>query len=149
MFRQFFPVAFGLMLAGCGISEPDYSGSYVGGDENALIQLQIVEADGGNITGSVTASLLDYNAGKLKQTTKAVTGVRRDKQFSLLAHHNELGATDAPLSLEAIGNSLILKVPATGQTIEMAAMDQSQYRDRLTQFASALYANDVGLVPDE
>ncbi|MGV7119428.1 hypothetical protein [Sphingopyxis sp. DBS4] len=149
MFRQFFPVAFGLMLAGCGISEPDYSGSYVGGDENALIQLQIVEASGGNINGSVTASLLDYNAGKLKQTTKAITGVRRGEQFSLLAHHNEFGAADAPLSLEAEGNSLILKVPATGQIIELASMDQNQYRDRLTKFASALNANDVGLLPDD
>ena len=149
MFRQFFPVAFGVMLAGCGLSEPDYSGSYVGGDENALIQLQIVEANGGNISGSVTASLLDYSAGKLKQTTKAITGIRRGEQFSLLAHHNELGAADAPLSLEAKGNALILKVPATGQTIELAAMDQNQYRDRLTQFASALDANDVGLLPDD
>lgn len=149
MFRQFFPVVFGVMLAGCGLSEQDYSGSYVGGDDNALIQLQIVEASGGNINGSVTASLLDYNAGKLKQTTKAITGVRRGEQFSLLAHHNELGAADAPLSLEAKGNSLMLKVPATGQTIELAAMDQSQYRDRLTQFANALNANDVGLLPDD
>ncbi len=149
MFRQFFPVLFSVMLAGCGILEPDYSGSYVGGDENALIQLQIVEAEGGNIKGSMTASLLDYKAGKLKQTTKAITGVRRGEQFSLLAHHNELGAADAPLSLEAKGNSLILKVPATGQTVELAAMDQNQYRDRLTQFASALDANDVGLLPDD
>lgn len=149
MFRQFFSVVFGVMLAGCGLSEPDYSGSYVGGDDTALIQLQIVEADGGNINGSVTASLLDYNAGKLKQTTKAITGVRRGEQFSLLAHHNELGAADAPLSLEARGNSLILKVPATGQTIELAAMDQNQYRDQLTKFASALDANDAGLLPND
>ena len=149
MLRQIFTVAFGMMLAGCGISEPDYSGSYVGGDDTALIQLQIVEADDGNINGSVTASLLDYNAGKLKQTTKAITGVRRGEQFSLLAHHRELGAADAPLSLEAKGNSLMLKVPANGQTIELAAMDQSQYRDRLTKFASALTASDVGLLPED
>lgn len=148
MFRQFFPVAFGVMLAGCGISEPNYSGSYVGGDQTALIQLQIVEIDGGNINGSVTASLLDYDAGKLKQTTKAITGVRRGEQFSLLAHHGELGA-DAPLSLEAKRGSLILKVPATGQTIELAAMNQNQYRDRLAQFASELSANDVGLLPED
>lgn len=147
MFRQLLPIAFGVMLAGCGISEPDYSGSYVGGDQTALIQLQIVEGGSGNINGSVTASLLDYDAGKLKQTTKAITGIRKGEQFSLLAHHNELGAADAPLSLEAKGDSLILKVPATGQTIELAAMDQAEYRNRLTQFASALNANDMGLLP--
>ncbi len=149
MFRQFLPVAFGVLLAGCGISEPDFSGSYVGGDQTALIQLQIVEGDGGNINGSVTASLLDYNAGQLKQTTKAITGVRRGEQFSLLAHHKELGAADAPLSLEAKGNSLILKVPATGQTIELAAMNQDQYRERLNVFASELAANDVGMLPQD
>lgn len=148
MFRQIFPVALSLMLAGCGISESDYSGSYVGGDQTALIQLQIVESDGGNINGSVTASLLDYGAGKLKQTTKAITGVRRGEQFSLLAHHGELGA-DAPLSLEGKGNSLILKVPATGQTIELAAMNQDQYRERLNVFAGALTANDVGMQPED
>lgn len=121
----------------------------MGGDQTALIQLQIVEGDGGNVNGSVTASLLDYNAGKLKQTTKAITGVRRGEQFSLLAHHKELGAADAPLSLEAKGNSLILKVPATGQIIELASMNQDQYRERLNVFASALNANDVGLLPDD
>jgi len=149
MFRQFFPFAFGVMLAGCSIAEPDYSGSYVGGDQTALIQLQIVEGDSGNINGSVTASLLDYEAGKLKQTTKAITGVRSGDQFSLLAHHTELGAVDAPLSLEAKGNSLILKVPATGQSIELASMNQGQYRDRLSQFASALDANDDVLLPSD
>jgi len=148
MFRRFFPVLFGAMLAGCGLSEPDYSGAYVGGDQTALIQLQIVEGDSGNINGSVTTSLLDYAAGDLNQTTKAISGVRRGEQFSLLAHHGELGA-DSPLSLEAKGNSLMLKVPATGQSIELVAMDQNQYRDRLTQFASALNANDVGLLPEE
>ncbi|RYG55202.1 MAG: hypothetical protein EON56_06010 [Alphaproteobacteria bacterium] len=111
--------------------------------------MQIVEGDGGNINGSVTASLLDYNAGKLQQTTKAITGIRRGEQFSLLARHNELGAADAPLSLEAKGNALVLKVPATGQTIKLAAMNQEQYRDRLTQFAGALDANDVGLISDD
>lgn len=147
MFRQFLPVSLGVMLAACGISESDYSGSYVGGDQTALIQLQIVESGSGNIYGSVTASLLDYDAGKLKQTTKAITGVRRGEQFSLLAHHGELGA-DAPLSLEAKGGSLILKVPVTGQTIELAAMNQDQYRKRLNVFAGALTANDVGMLPE-
>ena len=53
------------------------------------------------------------------------------------------------ISLEAKGNSLILKVPATGQTIELAATNQDQYRKRLNVFASALNANDVGLLPDD
>ena len=149
MFRQFFPVALGVMLAGCSLSEPNYSGSYVGGTENALVQLQIVESDGGNINGSATASMLDYREGKLKQTTKAITGIRRGERFSLLAHHNVWGATDAPMFLEAKGPLLILKEPNTGREIELAAMNQDQYRERLAKFASALDANDVGLLPED
>lgn len=149
MLRQILPIALGSMLIGCAASEPDYSGSYVGGDQTALIQLQIVEGEGGNINGSVSVSGLDYSAGRLKQTTKAITGLRKGERFSLLAHHNEWGASDAPLSLEAKGNALILKVPATGQVVELSEMNQEQYRDRLTEFASALTANDVGLIPSD
>lgn len=149
MIRQLFPVVFGVMLAGCGVSEPNYSGSYVGGDETSLIQLQIVEGGSGNINGSITASLLDYGAGGLSQTTKAITGVRNGEHFSLVAHHKEWGASDASLALEAKGSSLILNVPATGQTLELAAMSQEQYRGRLTEFASALNANDVGMLPED
>lgn len=77
MFRQCLLIALGIMLTSCSTSKQNYSGSYVGGDESVLIQLQIVESNDGRIDGSVAVSQFDYEAGKLKQTTKAVSGVRR------------------------------------------------------------------------
>ena len=149
MLRLCLPMFAGALLAGCGASEPDYSGSYVGGDQTAIIQLQLVEGESGKIDGSVSVSSVDYEAGKLEQTTKAISGVRKGEKFSLIALHKGLGASDAPLSLEAKGNALLLNVPATGQTLELIPMDQAGYRAKLTKLASALTANDVGLVPED
>lgn len=149
MRRHLLPLALCIGLAGCAAAEPDYSGSYVGGDDTALIQLQIVESDGGDIKGSVSVSAPDYEAGDIASTTKAISGVRRGEQFSLVAHAKDWGAPDAPLALEARGKSLILNVPATGQTIELASMNQSQYRLRLAKLADALNANDVGQLPED
>ncbi len=149
MFKHILQMAACSTLSACTVPKTDYTGSYVGGDATTLIQLQIVEGENGQISGSVAASELDYTAGNLKQTTKAITGIRRDKQFSLLAHHNQWGGSDAPVALEADGNALLLKIPTTGQSLELTKMDQDQYRVRLVKFASALDANDVGLVSEE
>lgn len=149
MLKGMLPLSFSILLAGCSVSEADYSGSYVGGDDAAVIQLQLVEGQNGKIDGSISVSTIDYQAGKLKQTTKAISGVRNGKRLSLIALHKEWGESDAPLSLEAKGNSLVLNVPANGQTLELSPMDQDGYRDKLTKLASALTANDVGLVADD
>lgn len=111
--------------------------------------MHIVEADSGQITGNLAVSQLDYGAGKVKLTTRPITGVRNGERFSLLVSRQGLGLNDHPLSLEAKGNVLMLMIPATGQSVEMQPMDQDEYREKLTEFAQALNANDVGLLPDE
>ena len=149
MLRQFLPMALCPMVFGCALSEPNYTGSYVGGDQSALIQLQIVEGDGGNLNGSFAVSTIDYKARKLKQSVMPITGIRKGEQFSLLAHHIEWGASDAPLSLEGKNHSLFWKIAETGQTVELSPMNQDQYRAKLNEFASALNANDYGFVREK
>lgn len=136
-------------LTACGGPSDDYSGSYVGGDQTALLQLNIVDGDSGQITGNIAISELDYGEGRVKLTTRPVTGVRNGAEFSLVAEGGGWGIKDAPLNLQADGNSLVLLVPGNGQTLELQPMGQDEYRERLTQFAQALNANDVGLLPDE
>lgn len=136
-------------LAACGAPKSDYSGAYVGGDQTALMQLHIVEGDGGQITGNLAISQLDYAEGKVKLTTRPFSGVRNGDQFSLLAKASQWGAPDSPLSLEANGGSLVFLLPGTGQTLEMQRMGQAEYRGRLTEFAQALNGTDVGMLPDD
>lgn len=134
-------------LGACSSPRDDISGAYVGGDETALLQLHIVEGEDGTITGNIAVSQLNYQEGKVELTTKAINGVRRGDQLSLVAKANALGAPDAPLQLEAASGSLTLMVPATGQSLVLEAMDQEQYRKELADFAELLNANDVGLLP--
>lgn len=149
MIRRFVTLLSITALAACGGPKDNYSGAFVGGDETALLQLHIVEGDGGQISGNLAVSQLDYEAGKVKLTTRPITGVRNGQQFSLLARASEWGAPDSPLSLEANGGSLVLLLPGNGQSLEMQPMGQAEYRGRLTDFAQALNANDVGLLPED
>ena len=149
MIRRFLTLFSVAALAACGAPKSDYSGAYVGGDQTALMQLHIVEGGGGQITGNLAISQLDYAAGKVKLTTRPITGVRNGEQFSLLAKASQWGAPDSPLSLEANGGSLVLLLPGTGQTLEMQRMGQAEYRGRLAEFAQALNANDIGLLPED
>jgi hypothetical protein len=148
MQRHFIAVSVCALLMGCSVSS-GYTGSYVGGDETALVHLDLVESGEGQLNGTIAVSEIDYEAGRLKTTTKPITGVRDGKQISLRAHAETFGAKDASLSLEASGNSLMWKVPTNGQTIELSQTDQPQYRERLAKFADQLNANDVGLLPDD
>ncbi len=148
MQRHFLALSVSALLMGCNVSS-GYTGSYVGGDETALVHLDLVESGEGQLNGTIAVSALDYAAGELKTTIKPVTGVRDGKQISLRAHTEAFGAQDASLSLEADGNSLMWKVPTNGQTIELSQTDQDQYRERLVKFADQLNANDVGLLPDD
>jgi hypothetical protein len=136
-------------LSACDSASSDYSGSYVGGDELVIMQLNIVDGEGGRISGNLAVSALDYSAGKVKLTTRPINGIRNGERFSLLAEGGGWGVKDAPLSLQADGNSLLLQVPGNGQTLELQRMDQEQYRQRLTKFAQALNANDVGMLPED
>lgn len=136
-------------LSACDSLRTDYSGSYVGGDEQVIMQLNIVDGEKGQISGNLAISELDYSEGKVKLTTRPVTGVRNETQFSLLAEGGEWGVKDAPLTLQSDGNSLLLQVPGNGQTLELQRMGQDEYRQRLTEFAQALNANDVGMLPED
>jgi hypothetical protein len=78
-----------------------------------------------------------------------MSGIRNGEQISLLAHGHDWGPADTPLSLEVSGNSLVLFMPANGQSLEMQPMNQDEYRERLASFAEALNASDVGLLPEE
>jgi hypothetical protein len=148
MWRRIIALSAIAMLAGCGGSS-GYTGSYVGGDDTAIIQLDLVESGEGQLNGTIAVSELDYEAGRLKTTVKPVTGVRDGKQISLRAHATTFDGREASLSLEADGSSLMWKVPTDGQTIELAEANQTQYQQRLVKFADQLNANDVGLLPDD
>ena len=148
MLRRIAFVAAIATLSACNGPGADYSGSYVGGDDQALMQLNIVDTGEGQISGSLAISTLDYSAGKVKLMSLPVSGVRTEEQFSLLADGAAAGVKDTPLSLQADGDALKLFLPGNGQTLEMQRMGQDEYRERLTTFAQALSANDVGLVPE-
>lgn len=142
MVRRILLASIILALGACSSPSDDISGAYVGGDETALLQLHIVEGEDGAITGNIAVSQLNYQEGKVELTTKAINGVRRGDQLSLVVKANALGAPDAPLQLEATSGSLTLMVPATGQSLVLEAMDQEQYRQKLADFAQLLNAND-------
>lgn len=132
------------LVAGCSQSTA-YSGSYVGGDDSALFQLNIVEGENSQLTGGLAISTLDYKHGKVQTQNIGLTGVRDGKNLSLLPTNGNGGA----LFLEASGDNLFLKVPNTGQSLELAQYSQEEYQQRLAGFYEALNANDVGLIPDE
>ncbi len=149
MFKPFAFMAAIATLSACDSPRTDYSGSYVGGDEQVIMQLNIVDGKEGQISGNLAVSALNYSEGKLKLTTRPISGIRNETQFSLLAKGGEWGVKDAPLTLQADGSSLLLQVPGNGQTLELQRMGQDEYRQRLTEFAQALNANDVGLLPED
>lgn len=149
MIRPFAFVAAIAALSACDSPGTDYSGSYVGGDDLVIMQLNIVDGKEGQISGSLAVSALDYSEGKVRLTTRPISGIRSETQFSLLAEGGGWGVQDAPLILQADGNSLWLQVPGNGQTLELERMGQDEYRQRLTKFAQALNANDVGLLPED
>lgn len=142
------PLLLFVALPGCGATKDDYSGAYVGGDNSALIQMRLVEGDDGQITGNLAVSQLDYHDLKVKLTTRSVSGVRNGSQLSLIAKKKDWVGSDAPLSLEARGKSLVLMVPGNGQELELKPMDQDQYRKRLEEFTQPLIAIKTGKLSD-
>lgn len=146
MKRKMFMLAVCALVASCDGASSSYTGSYVGGDNSALIQLELVDSGEGQLNGTMAVSQLDYEAGKLETTIKPITGVQNGGQLSLLAHSNSFGASDSPLSMEAEGNSLLWKVPMNGMTIELVKTDQAAYRERLVAFESQLHGTDAGMI---
>lgn len=146
--RRLVPLLLITALPGCGATKDNYSGAYVGGDNSALIQMRLVEGDDGQITGNLAVSELDYHDLKVKLTTRAVSGIRNGKQFSLVARKKDWTESDAPLSLEAKGKDLVLMVPGNGQELELRPMDQDQYRKKLEEFAQPLIAIKTGQLSD-
>jgi hypothetical protein len=146
---RLFPAIFMAALSACSVASDDFSGSYVGGDGTAVLQLQIVEGDAGQINGSLAVTHWDREAEEMKLINRTVSGVRNDEQFSLVAHGNGWDSQETPLSLEANGSSLMLLIPGNGQSLEMQPMGQEEYREQLNEYAQSLTANDVGLLPDE
>lgn len=149
MIRSFVTYLSFAMLAACDGPSETHSGLYAGGDQTALLQLNVLEGGDGQITGSIAVSELDYSAGQMKLTTRPITGTRNGEQFSLVAHGGGWGVKDAPLFVHASGNALVLQFPGTGQSLEMQRMEQAQYRQKLAEFAAPLNANGIGSVAEE
>ncbi len=146
MKRKMFMLTACALIASCDGASSSYTGSYVGGDNSALIQLELVDSGEGQLNGTMAVSQLDFEAGKLETTVKSVTGAKDGDQLSLLAHSNSFGARNSPLSMQAQGNSLIWKVPMNGMAIELVKTDQAAYRERLIAFESQLRGTDAGMI---
>lgn len=136
------------LIVGCSGSS-GYTGSYLGGDEVTVIQLDLVESGEAQLNGSIVVSELDYAAGRVKMTTKPITGVRDGKHINLRAHAEAIDAREVSLSLEAKGNSLFLKIPANGEIVELQQADTTEYKERLAALENQLNGNDVGLLDEE
>lgn len=136
------PIAFVAALAAlsaCGGSSPDYSGSYVGGDEQVLMQFNIEAASDGQISGDLAVASLDFAADKVAFHHFPVSGVRKDAQLDLIVPGR--GTEDPKMTLLATGETLQLFVPRTGQTLELVPMSQEQYQQRVAEFAQGLKPN--------
>lgn len=146
MKHHMFMLAACALIASCNDGTSSYTGSYVGGDNSALIQLELVDSGDGQLNGTIAVSQLDFEAGKLETTVKSITGTNDGSQLSLLAHSNSFGAGNSPLSMEAQGCSLLWKVPTNGLAIELVKSDQVAYRERLIAFESQLHGTDAGTI---
>ena len=146
MKRKMLILAASTLIAGCDSSPSNYSGSYVGGDNTALIQLELVDRGDGELTGAMAVSQLDWDAGRMQTTIKQISGVRNGPQMSLFAHAKGFGASDSPLSMEAKDGTLFWTVPLNGMTIELAKADQAAYRERLVTFENQLYETDARMI---
>lgn len=134
-----------ILLMGCGESS-DFTGSFVGGDETAIIQLQLVESENETLKGTIAISEPDYDAGKLKTIIKPVSGTKDQSKAILVVHNSGFGASDGSLSIEKTGSSIYWNVPTNGTTIELSKTDQEGYRERLAWLGDQLGGNDVGMI---
>lgn len=134
----------GMLLSGCNFGT-EYTGSYVGGDETAVILLSLVEGDDYRINATMSVSEPDYAAGKLKAKTVGLTGIRDGDSINLFSSNGSGGS----MTLTANEGKLVWQIPTSGEPMEFVETDQAGYQERLSKLSDGLNGNDVGLLPDE
>lgn len=118
-----------LLLSGC--SGSNLTGTYVGGDQTTAIKLDLVEQEDGKLSGGVAVAQPDYEHNEVKVTSKVMSGVSDHGQLSMIAHANDWGVPDRPLSIAVQGSSLVLKTLDGSQSVVLRRSDQQDYINRV------------------